>query len=128
MPRKNLLPALTLIFAGIMIWLFLKHNPDYAGTRANESMAELAGMKTVQEDASIAYEIIPGLNNTWGYNILTGKKIIIHQPCRPGLPGNEGFKTKEGALKVAAMVIEKIKKGEMPPTVNAEDLENINAK
>ena len=68
------------------------------------------------------YKIIPAPNNTWGYNILRDNKIFIHQPNRPGLPGNEGFSAKEDAIKVARLVIAKIKKGEMPPTVSPHEL------
>jgi hypothetical protein len=43
------------------------------------------------------------------------------------LPGNEGFKTKEAAAKVAELVISKMKKGEMPPSITIEELKAINA-
>ena len=71
------------------------------------------------------YTIIPGINKTWGYNILVEKRLYIHQPSIPGLPGNEGFKTKAAAEKVAKLVIEKIKKGEMPPTVLIEEMKKL---
>lgn len=38
------------------------------------------------------------------------------------MPGNEGFNTKKDAMKVAELVIAKVKKGEMPPTISAEEL------
>jgi hypothetical protein len=50
---------------------------------------------------------------------------LIIQPNKPGLSGNEGFKTQEQAQKVAELVIEKIKKGEMPPTVTIEELSEL---
>jgi hypothetical protein len=50
---------------------------------------------------------------------------MIHQPSAPGLPGNEGFKTKADAEKVAKLVIDKIKKGEMPPSVTKEEMEKL---
>lgn len=58
----------------------------------------------------------------WGYDIYIDKKILIHQPTIPGLAGKEGFKTKSDAGKVARFVIEKLKKGEMPPSVSKEEL------
>ena len=51
--------------------------------------------------------------------------MLIHQPVIPGLPGNKGFKTKPDAEKVAKLVIEKIRKGQMPPTVTTEEMKKL---
>lgn len=75
--------------------------------------------------ASYTYTIIPSENKTWGYDIYMEKRLFIHQPDAPGLPGNEGFKTKAGAEKVARLVIGKIKKGEMPPSVTIEEMKKL---
>lgn len=77
------------------------------------------------KNAGYTYTIIPAVNKTWGYDINAGKKLFIHQPSIPGLPGNEGFKTKADAEKVAKLVIGKIKKGEMPPGVTLEELKKL---
>ena len=75
---------------------------------------------------SYKYVIIPASGKTWGYDIYKGKQLLIHQPCIPGLPGNEGFKTKGDAEKIARLVIEKIKMGKMPPTVTVEEMKKLN--
>jgi len=41
------------------------------------------------------------------------------------MPGNEGFKTKADTEKVALPVIDKIRKGEMPPTVSVDELKEL---
>lgn len=79
------------------------------------------------KNAAITYTIIPAANNTWCYDILVDGRLFIHQSSAPGLPGNEGFKTKEAAAAVAELVIGKIKKGEMPPGVTIEEMKKINA-
>lgn len=71
----------------------------------------------------ISYQLIPSESNTWGYDIFVDGSKIIHQPSRPALPGNSGFDTKEKAQKIANLVIEKIKKGEMPPTISTEEMQ-----
>jgi hypothetical protein len=53
------------------------------------------------------------------------KRLLIHQPSIPGLRGNEGFKTKANAENVAKLVIEKLKKGEMPPTVTIDEMKKL---
>lgn len=71
------------------------------------------------------FSIIPAANNTWCYDIYMDKKLFIHQPSIPAVPGNEGFKTKADAEKVAKLVIDKIKKGEMPPSVTIEEMKKL---
>lgn len=75
--------------------------------------------------ASYTYTIIPSENKTWGYDIYMEKRLFIHQPGKPGLPGNEGFITKANAEKVARLVIGKLKKGEMPPSVTIEEMKKL---
>lgn len=78
-------------------------------------------------NTNLIYKIIDSPNNTFGYDIFAGKQKMIHQPSIPGMPGNEGFKTKPDAENVAKLVITKIKKGEMPPTVTTDELKKLNA-
>lgn len=77
--------------------------------------------------AHFTYQIIKSNNNTFGYEIFCDKKKIIHQPNIPALAGNPGFKTKERAQIVAKLVIKKITKGQMPPTVSVEEMKKLNA-
>jgi hypothetical protein len=77
------------------------------------------------KNANLTYTIIPAANNTWCYDIYMEGRMFIHQPSIPGLPGNEGFKSKADAKKVAMLVIEKIRKGEMPPSVTSEEMKKL---
>jgi hypothetical protein len=65
--------------------------------------------------------IISAPYKTWGHDTYVEKHLFINQLSVPGLPGNEGFKTKADAEKVAKLVIEKIKRGEIPPSVTIEE-------
>ena len=71
------------------------------------------------------YIVIRAAHNTYGYDIYDYKHKLIHQPSIPGLPGNDGFKTKADALKVARLVCEKLKKGEMPPSVGIKEMTQL---
>lgn len=75
--------------------------------------------------ANYTFQIIASPNQTWGYDIYRNNQLTIHQPSVPGLPGNQGFKTKEDAEKVAGLVIRKMKKGEMPPTITRDEIETV---
>ena len=76
-------------------------------------------------EVSFRFKTIKSVNSTWGYDIYKGEKIFIHQASVPGLPGNEGFKTKTDAEKVAMLVLEKLKKGEMLPSVSKDELRRL---
>jgi hypothetical protein len=94
-----------LLFSAIIISLVLN---------AQTKMVQLPGVSKSQgeerlKNAGYLYTIIPTVNNTWGYDIYLQNRLYIHQPGVPGLPGNEGFKTKTDAKKAARLVIGKIK-------------------
>jgi len=77
--------------------------------------------------ANITYSLTPTVNNTWGYVISVDNKPTIIQPAKPGMSGNEGFRTKAGAESVAKLVIQKMKKGEMPPTITIDEMKKLKA-
>jgi hypothetical protein len=76
----------------------------------------------------LSYEIIPAAQNSFGYNIISGTKKLVHQPSVPGLPGNRGFTSKADAEKCAKLVIKKINNNIMPPTVTRQELDSLKIK
>lgn len=76
-------------------------------------------------NTKLTYKIIDAPKQTYGYDVFADGRLMIHQPSVPALPGNEGFKTKEDTTKVAALVIGKIRKGEMPPTVSIDEMKKL---
>lgn len=111
-----------IIFLFLVI-VFLTSNVQSSFGPSDSEIRIYKGEK--QTIAKYTYTIIPSNNNTWCYDIFKDKKMLIHQPSKPGLPGNDGFKNKSDAEKVARLVIEKLKKGEMPPSVTIEELKNL---
>lgn len=76
---------------------------------------------------AITYKIIDAPNKTFGYDIFSDGKLLIHQPSIPGMSGNLGFKSRQSAEKVAQLIVKKVKNGEMPPTVDENELRKLNA-
>ena len=105
--------SIFLLVCGRFLW---NHREQ---TKGDTSSPEIANPYS---DAEIKAVIIPSENNTFGYDIYVWGSVIIRQPSRPGLPGNAGFATEEDAMKVAELVIKKIRNNEMPPTVTIEEL------
>ena len=76
-------------------------------------------------NTKLTYKIIDAPKHTYCYDVFADGRLMIHQTSVPALPGNEGFKTKEDATKVALLVIDKIKKGEMPPTISIDEMKKL---
>lgn len=78
--------------------------------------------------SDLHYQIILSEGNTYGYDIVSQNRKIIHQPSKPGLPGNRGFERKTDAQKVAGLVMHKISLNQMPPTVSKHELDSLRVK
>jgi Domain of unknown function (DUF4907) len=76
----------------------------------------------------ISYTIIVVTNGTFGYDIFNANHRLIHQTSKPGLPGNEGFRRKEDAGKVAVLVIEKLNRHIVPPSVTVHEMDSLKVK
>jgi hypothetical protein len=80
---------------------------------------------TVNSNIKVTYKIINSIDSTFGYDILVDDKVFIHQPIIPSAIGNQGFKSKKDAQKVAELVMHKITLGELPPNVSVEEIEKL---
>jgi hypothetical protein len=58
----------------------------------------------------------------FGYDIRMNGKLFVHQPNIPAIAGNKGFPTKQCAHRVANLVIQKIKKNQIPPTLTFDEV------
>ncbi len=76
---------------------------------------------------NVSWQVFQSPDLSYGYQIMVKGQLIIDQPNIPGQPGSTGFKSKADAEKVAALVADKIKKNQMPPTVSIEELKQLNS-
>jgi hypothetical protein len=113
-----------LILLFIVVTLTSSVHAQQLPGKANET----AFPKTSQfHNAKVTYKIIDAPDKTFGYDIYADRRLVIHQLSVPALPGNEGFTTKANAVKIAQLVMSKIKNGEMPPTVTIEEMKKLKA-
>jgi hypothetical protein len=119
---------ITAISLAILLALFIFTGFSKIAVSANEitGKQEVKQKKNPYANAEITIKIIPSVKKTFGYDILLYGRPLVHQPNIPGLPGNEGFTTRERAKKVAKFVVRKIRNNEMPPTVTIDDLNKMN--
>jgi len=106
-----------LLVCGWLLWSKTSVTEEDVVVREENNPYKEAAIKTV---------ILPLVDSTFGYDIYLNDAVLIHQPLRPGLSGNKGFATEEDALKVAELVIKKIRNNEMPPTVTIQELQELN--
>lgn len=76
-------------------------------------------------ESQLTFRIFDGEQGTFGYDIYSDGKKLIHQPTIPGVSGTRGFRSKEDAEKIAQLVIEKLKQKLMPPTVTRDELKRL---
>ncbi len=80
--------------------------------------------KPKQKDSNIEYLTFE-VENGWGYDIKINQKTFIHQDVIPAINKSIPFNSKEDAEKVAKLIIEKIKKKEMPPAVSKKEIHQL---
>ena len=91
-----------------------------------KTAAQKSGEREAQKNAvQYTYTIIPAESGTYGYDIYANKKLLIHQPSIPGMPGNKGFLTKSKAITTAKFAIKKLQQGIVPPTITKEELQKL---
>lgn len=61
----------------------------------------------------------------FGYDIYVNDKIIIHQAHIPAIGGRQSFKTEMQASKAAELVLHKIEKNILPPSVSPAELDSL---
>src|SRR6185436_19412922 len=93
--------------------------------KADSTTASMNREKQQQEDSVKIVVNTFSENNQWGYDIILNDKLYIHQPNIPSVSGNNGFKTKEDALKTGEFVAYEIRNHIMPPTVTPEQLDSL---
>ena len=125
---KNFIIILQTLIIIFLTWkvIFTSNSEKHTVVNLDKQIVEKsANSENVIDDLILNIELIESEGNTWGYKILMHGSPFIVQPNIPGLPGNKGFKTKEMALKAGERVLEKIKNGQMPPTLTYEELKDL---
>ena len=110
----------------VAIGLFVGLIACFGGISASfgQTQAETGRAEKIA-NSTITYQIIGSETDGYGYDVFADGKLTVHQPVIPGQPGNKGFRTKADSEKVARLVVEKLKKRELPPTVSVEELRKL---
>jgi chitinase len=107
----------TLIFFSVLLLV------NCASKEKKEHKPKQSEQKTSKDQ--MQYITFQNADGTFGYDILSAGKLLIHQPNIPALPGNAGFYNEDDAVKTANLVIQKINAGIMPPSVTEAEIQGI---
>ena len=118
---KKLITSIAGIF--ITVCMYAQQQPKQENAAAQFLPVEIG--TGAYANTKLTYKIIDAPDHTYCYDVLADGRLMIHQKSIPAMWGNAGFKTKADAGKVAELVISKIKKGEMPPTVSVEEMKKL---
>ena len=118
---------LMLLCAALISSAQLAHTESQQARQQHQPATQTPQLQA-QPNATFTYVVTDAPDGTFGYDILSDGKLFVRQQNIPGQPGNMGCATKEEAERLAAFVITKVKKGEMPPTVMKEDLDELKIK
>jgi hypothetical protein len=103
--------------------------PPSSGMIDDSTKAQLeAQRKAIAEQmskAQLTHFVIRVPDGKFGYTIFIDGTMYIEQKSIPGREGNAGFDTEAQADAVARRVMDKLRIGEMPPTISEEDLVRV---
>jgi hypothetical protein len=111
------MPVLLLLHLAIATSLF-----GVSFKKSNILLSKQITKQYVLDDMDTTFRIVQAPENTYGYEIVLGNKTLIRQLNIPGRAGTKGFKKRTDAEKIARLILVKLGKGIMPPTINEKDL------
>jgi hypothetical protein len=110
----------------LFTFLFIACN---AGTetanKKSRMFSQPIGKRFVSAKSNYTHQIVKLATNTYGYIIYYNHVVLIKQSSVPGKPGKKGFKRETDARKVSELVITKLSKGEFPPLVSVQEMDEI---
>lgn len=69
--------------------------------------------------------LLENTDGTFGYEVLKSGDLVVSQPNIPGEGSTTGFKSKTQASAAAELVISKLEKDILPPTISEKELKKI---
>lgn len=112
------------MFAMLFSFASCTENSTRVNTGSKDSL-EVASDDTSSQVSEYSAQVVRNLDGSFGYIIEQNQTPIIHQDVIPSLPGNKGFADSLHALRIAHLVIYKLKNELFPPSVTREEINNI---
>src|SRR5436190_11918288 len=98
--KSTINPGLAVI---LLLAIFFAASVHAQQQPKQENAAAQFSQANAYANTKLTYKIIDAPNHTYGYDVLADDRLMIHQKSIPAMSGNEGFKTKADASKVAQL-------------------------
>ncbi len=112
-------------------WGYAQNN-NMPAQNTDSLKREMAKQKAANKERAanmqFQYFVIKAANQTFGYDVYADGNLYLHQTSIPGISGTNGFADTASAGRVARLAINKIKMGEIPPTITQQELKQLKVK
>lgn len=128
---KKLLPLLALLFVYLLIFSRAHGQDATPLPDLNQDSLKIVAAKQKKETAAMMAKaklesmVIKADGGRFGYYVFVDGQLMVEQKIIPGMPSNKGFINEAEAKRTAELVIKKMKKGEMPPSVSTDELKKL---
>ena len=87
-------------------------------------------LKTINpfNNASLSFETFKTEGKGWGFDVYINGSLFIHQDKIPAPGVVKGYESEDDAVKVAGLIISKIKQNTLPPLISVSELDSIGIK
>lgn len=110
MTKRNIITVVGIVVIGLAFFAWKTNRSNASDKHGSEMLAV----------AVEPFEIHDG----WGYRVNVDGHTYIYQDIIPGVPGNRVFRTRENALRVGNVVMEKLTHHKIP-SVSQQELINM---
>ncbi len=120
---KSLLIKRGIVIIPFFIYLMACNNEETKENKSDKSdKTNRFRIETYQSDTISGNSVS---SYRWGYDIYVDGRLYIRQPHIPAVNGIIGFKSEEDAMKTAELMIYKIEKNILPPSVDISELDSL---
>lgn len=118
--------SMKMVLLKIYLSFFLFHGLHIVATGTSTTPVPVQSIRMDSVPSPvIIYKLFNNPDKTYGYDIMLNGRLLIHQPNIPCINGNNGFASTKDAEKVAQLMIDKVKRGIMPPAVSLKELKKM---
>ena len=122
---KSIKKYACILTIGLGIYSCSTHN-DSEGQQTVQSETKDVKAKVVAvETDNFSAKAIFSPEFGWGYKIMNNGNLYINQPHIPSIQGNQGFDSKDKAIKTADYIIRKLENNIFPPTISPKELDSL---
>lgn len=113
------------IVAVLLCFILLQTSITGCKNKKESNKKDTVAVQNPYAESEITIKTFQNKDTTWGYDIYIDGSLYVHQPHKPALPGINGFNNEKSAQKTAELVVSKIRKNTLPPTLSVREVDSV---